>query len=206
MEDDIRAVRRSDRIAASRKLSDDIRDTHISHKKYEFDTWFGSWVDGKSVLMTGVNTEYDFYMRELPILLNFQKMILVKYREAEEDSMNHMSAIKYNPSAENIAKRAAAEEYRKYIHVRIRELYCAIRRARDAITPAPVALHAVSMNMIDEGDANEEYAYSDANANDGILDDILKLCNGFENLCSVENSPIVRRMSNYCEECSDIDL
>ncbi len=197
-------VRRSERLAATRKLSDDIKGSSILHKKAEFDMWFGEWVEGKNAALQGIQTEYEFYRCELPILLDFQKQILAKYRLAEEQVLVYSNLTRYNPSIENNAKKAAAEEIRKYIHTRIRELYRAIRRARDFITPAPVPKAGMIMKDDDDSDRDgEDYKEND----EGILNDILMLCKGFDQRCSVENSPACGgRMSDESAECSDIEL
>lgn len=192
MEDDIvkGAVRRSERIAATRKLSDDIRESYTIYKKNEFDTWFARWVEQKRVLMIGVRNENEFYMRELPILLDFQKMILPVYRDAELNVLEYTSHARFCPSPENIAKRDAAEEYRRYIHQRIRDLVVAIRNAKRVVEGAMnrVVDNSAMVDIDEEGERGDD--------NDGILGDILALCNTFNEACSVKMT----------EHGSDIDL
>lgn len=200
MEDDVArgVVRRSERLAATRKMSDDIRESYIARKKGEFDAWFSAWAEQKRILMIGVRDENEFYMRELPILLDFQKKILPVYRDAEMDVMNYTSNVKFCPSPENIAKRDAAEEYRKYIHRRIRDLVLAIRKAK-SVVGAEINRVVDNSAMVDIDE--EEKGGED---NDGILGDILALCNTFNEVCSVKNSPAINGRVAECS--SDIEL
>jgi hypothetical protein len=197
MEDDVAKglVRRSERIAATRKMSDDIRESYITRKKGEFDAWFAGWVEQKRVYMIGVHDENEFYMRELPILLDFQKKILPIYRDAELNVLDCASNVRFCPSPENIAKRDAAEEYRKYIHQRIRDLVVAIRNAKRVVS-LRVIDSSVMVDVDEEGERGDD--------NDGILGDILALCNTFNEVCSVKNSPAI---DGRVAECgSDIEL
>ncbi len=182
MDDDVARgfIRRSERIAATRKMSDDIRESYITHKKGEFDAWFAGWVEQKRIMMIGVCNENEFYMRELPILLDFQKKILPIYRDAELNVLDCASNVRFCPSPENIAKRDAAEEYRKYIHQRIRDLVVAIRKAKSVVG---AAINRVVDNSV-MVDVDEEE--KDDEDNDGILGDILTLCNTFNEACSVK--------------------